>query len=180
VATNRLDAILAPDYVEELSALPIEEIRRRRAECDQVETSLSYSRRLVQGRLDIVAAELRHRRDGVASDLHSLIDELPEILSEKVRAGGTGRLSNLMAPGAEPELDADLAARIDAVAGDRRMSNLPSASDDEMQALVDELGSLEAEISGQRKALHDRMDLLQKELMRRYKSGEANVDSLLS
>lgn len=184
VATQRLDAILAPDYLAGLTDLSIEEIRRRRAECQEVEVSLSYSRRIVQGRLDIVLAELRHRNDGSASDLQSLVDELPEILSEKVHASGNGRLSAYLAPGDEPELDAAILARIDAVADDRRLGDLPAASAEAVEAMVEELRSLEVDISTQRRALHERIDALQEELVHRYKerymSGEANVDSWLS
>jgi hypothetical protein len=37
VATHRLDAILADDYLAGLTALPIEELRRRRSDCQEVE-----------------------------------------------------------------------------------------------------------------------------------------------
>jgi hypothetical protein len=180
VATHRLDAILAPDYLDGLTTISIDELRSRRTECQAVEVSLSYSRRVVQGRLDIVLAELKHRRDGTTSDLHTLVEELPEILSEKVHAAGFGRMSAFMAPGAEPELDPALVARIDAVADDRRLRNLTEASEEEVEALVDELRSLEVEISAQRRALFERIDALQDELVRRYKSGEADPRSLLA
>jgi hypothetical protein len=178
VAPHRLDAILAPDYLEGLTAISMEELRNRRSECQTVEVSLSYSRRVVQGRLDIVLAELKHRQDGTTSDLHSLVEQLPEILSERVHAGGFGRMSAFMAPGAD-ELDPALAARIDAVADDRRLGNLTGASRDEVESLIDELRQLEVEISAQRKALFERIDTLQDELVRRYKSGEADPTSLL-
>ena len=158
----------------------MEDLRNRRAECNAIEVSVSYSRRLVQGRLDIVLAELKHRQDGTTSDLHSLVEQLPEILSEKVHAGGFGRLSAFMAPGPEAELDPALVARIDAVADDRRLRNLTSASKEEVEALVDELRSLEMEISAQRQAVHERQNRLQDELVRRYKSGEADPTTLLT
>jgi hypothetical protein len=179
VATH-LDAILAADYLEGLTTLSMEELRARRSECHTVEVSLSYTRRDVQGRLDIVLAELKHRQDGTTSDLHSLVEELPEILSENVHAGGYGRISAFMAPGSEPELDPALAARIDAVAGDERLLNLPSASKEDVEGLVDELQALEVEVSAQRKALFERIDTIQDEIVRRYKSGEADPNSLIS
>ena len=111
--------------------------------------------------------------------LSTLVDELPSILSEKVHAGGNGRLSRLLSPG-EPELDDALLARIDAVVDDRRLSNLPSSTDEEIDALVDELQSMEVDISAQRRAMHERIDTVQAEIVRRYKSGEANVNTLLS
>jgi len=179
VASDRLDALLAPAYLEGLTSIPIDEVRSRRAECQNVEVSCSYLRRLVQGRLDIVLAELRRRRDGTADgDLHSLIDQLPEILSEHVHAPGNGRLSLVMAPG-EPDIGDDLKARVDAVANADVLGGLPTMSDDEVQQLVDRLTELERDVSAQRRALFERIDALQEELVRRYKTGEASVDTLL-
>ena len=59
-----LDRLLAAEYLGDLPARPIEQIRSMRAECQSVEVGLSYLRRLAQGRLDIVAAELGRRRTG--------------------------------------------------------------------------------------------------------------------
>ena len=80
-----------------------------RAECQEVETGLSFLRRVVQGRLDIVAAELARRRDGgEPADLAALVEQLPTILADHLRAPGNGRLPNTLGPG---HLDAELEAR---------------------------------------------------------------------
>ena len=54
------------DYLGDLTVRPIEEVRAMRADCQAVEADLSYLRRLVQGRLDIVAGEARRRESGEA------------------------------------------------------------------------------------------------------------------
>jgi hypothetical protein len=41
------------------------------------------------------------------------------------------------------------------------------------------LSDLEHAVSARRRSLHERIDALQSELTRRYKTGEATVDSLL-
>jgi hypothetical protein len=179
VANDRIDALLAPSYLEGLTSIPIEEVRSRRAECQGVEVSFSYLRRIVQGRLDIVLAELKRRREGTSGDLHTLVENLPEILAEHVHAPGNGRLPQWMAPG-DPEIDGSLNERVDAVADADVLGKLPSLSDDEVQSLVDRLTELEREVSSERRALHERIDALQEEIVRRYKSGEASVDSLLT
>jgi hypothetical protein len=71
---------------------------RRRAE--QEEVNLSYTRRLLQGRLDIVRRELQRRAE---HDGRSLVDLLPEILAEKGRgpAHGRGRHQTVQ-PGRRP------------------------------------------------------------------------------
>jgi hypothetical protein len=180
VANDRISALLAPDYLAGLNSIPIEDVRARRAECQAVEVSLSYLRRMVQGRLDIVLAELKRRQEGgsAAGDLHTLVENLPEILSEHVHAPGNGRLSPLLVA-SDPEVDDDLVAQLDALADANFLGQLPTTSEDDVQALIDRLTAFEREVSDHRKALHERIDALQEELVRRYKSGEASVDSLL-
>jgi ribosomal 50S subunit-associated protein YjgA (DUF615 family) len=52
-------------------------------------------------------------------------------------------------------------------------------SDDDVRAIADALGELEQRTSQHRKQLFERIDQLQEEIVRRYKEGEASVDSLL-
>src|SRR5688572_15402173 len=81
--------ILDAAYMDDLEARPIEEIRAMRAECQEIETGLSFLRRVVQGHLDIVAAEVARRRDGgEPADVAALVDRLPEILADHLRAPG--------------------------------------------------------------------------------------------
>src|SRR2546423_921519 len=84
-----------------------------------------------------------------------------------------------LGPGEPAEIDADLVARIDGIADGKRLSSLPELDDVDISRLSDELADLERELSLQRRALHERIDVLQEELVRRYKTGEASVDSLL-
>ena len=49
-----LSRLIAPDYLDGVEKRPVEEIRAMRDECQEAETAVSYLRRLVQGRLDIV------------------------------------------------------------------------------------------------------------------------------
>lgn len=154
---------------------PIDEVRARRSELQAVETGLSYLRRVVQGRIDIVAAE-RHRRSGGGdpADLTSLIDELPAILAEHLRAPGVGRLPSGVEEGS---VDPDLAARVDdaTVATDR----LAALDDAELATLAARLTDIERDVSERRRELFAAIDVLQADLTRRYRTGEADVESLL-
>lgn len=171
-------AILAPGYAEGLAASTLPDIRSRRDAANEVETGLSYLRRLVQGRLDIVLAELHRRELGEPpAGLSALVDQLPEILSEHVHAPGLGRLSSIMAPG---DVDAAIQARIEDIATTETMTHLPTLDDDGVTAIAQGLRDVERDISAQRRALHEVLDRLQEEIVRRYKSGEATVDNLLS
>ena len=174
--SGELDRLLDPSYLGELEARPIEEIRAMRAECQQVEAGLSYLRRLVQGRLDIVAAELSRRIEGLEpSDLASLVDQLPEILGHNVQAPGLGRLPSNLEPPEDPELTTEL----DGILHAQSLTGLGHIDDDELRLLVDRLTDYEHTVSSRRRALFDHIDALQAELTRRYKTGEASVESLL-
>jgi hypothetical protein len=175
MVTARTERLLDPAFIEGLRDLPMEEVRAKRAECVEVEVGLSYLRRVVQGRLDIVHSDLLRRAGGEPADLAALVDQLPGILAEQGRPAGMGRLSTLMLPS-----DADdLTTEVDAVADPTTLSSLPTMEEAEVRSLADALGELEKRTSAQRRLLHDRLDALQEEIVRRYKEGEASVDSLL-
>ncbi len=177
VSSSQLDRILGPDYLGDLEHRPMDEVRAMRSECQEIETGLSYLRRLVQGRLDIVGAEQQRRRSGQESGgLSDLISQLPEILSDRTRAPGFGRLPQILAPG---EIEPELEARLDAIVAHHDLENVPDLSADELDQVHDDLEALEQEVSSLRRQLFDRIDALQGEITRRYRTGEASVESLL-
>ncbi len=162
------------DEQTNIEARPIEEIRAMRAEAQEVETGLSYLRRVLQGRLDIVHAELTRRREGGdPADLSRLIEQLPAILADHLRAPGNGRLPSSFGPG---KVDAELEAEVNEVVDS--LDDLAALSDDELVAGEARLTTLEQDVSTRRRALFDRIDALQEELTRRYRTGEASVESL--
>jgi len=166
---------LAADLLAGLAELPIEEVRARRAACQLLETQLSYVRRLAQGRLDIVASEITARHEGAQGD-RTLVEQLTVALSDHITAPGNGHLSMVLAPG---DIDAELLAGLDAAAPPARVSSPSSMDDAELRQATNALAQFEREISARRRAMFDRIDTLQAEIVRRYQSGEATVDSLL-
>ncbi|MBW3556623.1 MAG: aerial mycelium formation protein [Actinobacteria bacterium] len=178
--SQRLDRVLDDEYVEGLQALPTGEIRARRGECQTVETDLSYARRLVQGRLDIIHAEIERRSAaGSPSDAGALVDTLKDgtILSDHGRPSGLGRLSARLAPSEEVD---EFIAEIEEVADTDALANLPDLSDDVVSKLADRLAALERSFSARRREVFDRIDLFQGEIIRRYKTGSANPEELLT
>lgn len=154
----------------------MDELRAGRAHGQAVEVGLSYLRRLAQGRLDIVAAEQRRRAEGAEPiDTARLVESLSTILGDRIQAPGNGRLPQLLGPDLA-ELDT---SELDAIIGPNRLRNLDECSDDDLAELVEKLSSYEAEVSAKRKALFEEIDALQAEITRRYKTGEASVESLL-
>ena len=155
----------------------MDDVRAMRAECQEVETGLSLLRRVVQGRLDIVGVELHRRAEGGdPDDLPDLIARLPEVLSDRTHAPGVGRLPQMMTPG---EMPPELEAELDAIVGTGHLADLPSVDDATLRSMADQLAAFEQRISGHRHDLFERIDALQAEITRRYKTGEASVDSLL-
>ena len=172
-----LDRLLAADYLAGLTELPMTELRSRKAECGDAESALSYLRRLVQVRVDIVLAELQRRSDGGSGELSEIIDQLPEILTERgTRTTTGGRLPSLELPDINHRV---LTADLDRIFDIDKASVLVEMPDDDVRRVADALVELERKVSSQRRALHERLDVLQAEVVRRYKSGEANVDTLL-
>jgi hypothetical protein len=177
MSPDALERILDPEYLSDLESRPLDEVRSMRTDCQDVETGLSYLRRLAQGRLDIIEGELRRRTEGGdPGDLSELIGRLPEILSDRVRAPGLGRLPQQMAPA---EDEAELVHDLDAIIDADRLTTLPEMSEDEVRTLQDELRGFETEVSAKRRELHQRIDALQAEITRRYRTGEASVETLL-
>lgn len=160
-----LDRVLDEEYVAGVAILDTEDLKSRRAECQQVEAKLSYLRRLVQGRLDIVSAELERRVGGQAGgDLSDLVERLPEILADRVRAPGPGRMPTNLVP---PD-DDELTAEVDAISGPNALTSLPDLSEEELRDVSARLADLERRVSAQRKAVFGVIDKLQDELASRY------------
>lgn len=171
-----LQTLLDPGYLGDLPSRPMQEVRAMRTECQEVESGLSLLRRVVQGRLDIVGLELSRRAEGGdPGDLPDLIAHLPEVLSDRTHAPGVGRLPQIMAPGSLP---AELEAELDAITG-TSFAELPEVDDDALRAMTEALEAFEHKVSRHRQDLFDRIDSLQAEITRRYKTGEATVDALL-
>ena len=170
------ERIVADGYLDDIESLPLADLRARRAECQAVEDSLSYLRRLVQGRLDIVHAEIDRRASGAPSDLASLVAALPSILSSHVAGGSGNRLTLAQAPVDDPTMTAEL----DTCCPPERLGELPSLPPDTLDTIAADLTALERVVSVRRRQSFDRLDALSGELARRYRTGEATVDSLLN
>ena len=171
-ARRRLDVVLDDEFVTGLRELSLAELRERRRLAEEEETEQSYVRRVLQGKFDLLRAELRVR----AGEAHSLIESLPEVLADEGPRPQFGRLPRYFATGDHPWGRRDG----DDLVTDDALSRLDDMPDDEIDALARELKDKEKGVSDMRRRLHEVIDALQSELTRRYASGEANVDELLS
>lgn len=175
---RELDRILADDYLSGLAGLDLSVIRERRAECQAVETQLSYLRRLVQGRHDIATGEIdRRRHGGSPQDVADLVERLPEILADRIHAPGPGRMPSMMEPG---DMEGRLVEELDAITEAATLDTPDQVTDGALARAAEQLAALELEVSTLRRSLFDRIDALQAELTRRYRDGETTVDDLLA
>ncbi|GES34503.1 ABC transporter substrate-binding protein [Streptomyces angustmyceticus] len=161
-----------PDTAPDLSGLGLPELRVVRRDSQQEEADLSYLRRLLQGRIDILRAEIARR-----SAQHTpLIDRLPEILTDlPSRQRSSARHVTVGTPhGAEYRRLAE------DMLGEVELSDLTARTDEELQDAMSRLIRHEQQVSRRRQALQRTADECSAEIARRYREGEAQVDDLLS
>jgi hypothetical protein len=175
---DNLSRLLDPTYLDGVGDLSVDDIRRMRAECQEAEASLSYLRRLIQGRMDIVHAYIDRPVGSDAPDLSSVVDNLAGILAGPGRAGGPGRNPVLYTP--DTDEMAGLTTELDDILGADEIGHLGQLDEGQLGDLAGRLHELENRVSGERRGLHERIDTLQAELVERHKSGRASVDGLLS
>ena len=175
---DELSRLLDPNYLDGVAGLSVDDIRRMRAECQEAEASLSFLRRLIQGRMDIVHAYINRPAGSDAPDLSSVVDNLAGILAGPGRAGGRGHNPVLHSP--DTEEMAGLTTELDDILGADDIAQLTVLDDAQLAELAGRLGELENRVSSERRGLHERIDTLQAELVERHKSGRASVDGLLS
>ncbi|MGZ4677939.1 MAG: RsiG family protein [Acidimicrobiia bacterium] len=152
---RRLDRILAPEYTEGLDGRSLDELRAMERECLEVETEVSYVRRLAQGRIDILEAERDRRAAG--GSLGDLIAALPKLLADDdvSRSGpASTRAQPFLAPAASIEWNRGL----ERLVTDGTLANLPNLSDAELQATLGQLHQLEQEVSARRRVVHGALD----------------------
>lgn len=174
---RRIDRILGENYLADLGGRDLAEIRTLRAEADQEEADLSYLRRLLQARLDLVQAELTRRQLGQPAP-EDMVAHLTAVLTDSSRqrsaSPGLGRHSTV-----EPSNPGEQRRAVEQLASNDLLTNLADASDADLQRAHDELRSEEHAVSERRSAVQHVADALAHEIGRRYRDGEANVSSLL-
>src|SRR5688572_19422414 len=129
---------------------------------------------MVQGRLDVIRAEL-NRRDGKGSG--NLVEDLAAILADEPRgpARGLGRHSTV-----EPSRADSHRRYVEALVANVDLSDVSARSTDELAHAMRTLSEEEQTISGKRRLVQTAMDACSAEITRRYRDGEADVSELLN
>jgi hypothetical protein len=173
-AYGALPAVLRDTEPPELTGLRLPQLRELRRQAQQEEADLSYVRRLLQGRIDILRAELARRSDADVP----LIDRLAEILADAPPPDGgparSARHVTLRTPRSEGyrRLAEEMLAEVE-------LSDPGARTDAELHAAMARLGQYEHQISRRRRTLQRTANECSAEIARRYREGEARVDDLL-
>lgn len=164
---RRIDIVLEPEYLEALDQLDLDELRRRRDTAEDVESQISYYRRLLHGRMDLLNFELR-RRGG--EEERTLLEALPEILAGGMVLGSEPSLRHIETM---PPLPSKTGRRlIDKIMDDGVLTQLPDLDEEEIRTALEDLRDVETTLSQQRRELHSVIDALQDEIVDRYRSDQ--------
>lgn len=172
---RRADRLLDANFLGDLEARPFPELRKMRDECEEFEAEVSYARRLLQGRLDILRHEIGRRQAGGEPGLEDLISKLPSILADETGPGGFGRHTRVRLPGAEKRR-----REIERLASEDTLAHLDVLTMEEISKIVDRLSGAEAKISGERRLILQVLDQIASEMVRRYREGLQDPSALLS
>jgi hypothetical protein len=178
-----IDRILAPGFADDVTALDFAELRSRRHLAEQEEVDLSYARRLLQGRLDLLRAEQAQRatkRDGVDPGSRTdreIARDLAAVLADAGPRADHGLGRHLTT---DPSRVGEHRRAAEQAVDDVSASNPASLDEQGLEAAIAHLRELEHTISENRHRVQAVMDLLTAEVARRYRDGEARVEDVLS
>ena len=179
---RRLDRVLDPEFLAGIDGRGLEELRVMRDDAAQEETDLSYLRRLLHARIDIVRFEQRRRAGdhGDAAEVDAaesqLVDALPRILADNALspAAGRGRHQSVQPSRAESHR-----RHVEALLADTGLSDVAGLAAADLEAAAGAYVAEEEAVSSHRARVQRVMDACNDEIGRRYRDGSASVDELL-
>jgi RsiG-like len=173
---RRIDRVLDPGFLAAIGDRSLDELRAMRDDAAQEETDLSYLRRLLHARMDIVRFEEHRRADGGDGAEGSVMDALPRILADNALgpAAGRGRHQTV-----EPSRAESHRRHVEALLADTGLSDVAGLSDAELTECTEAYAAEEASVSDHRIRVQHVMDACNDEIARRYREGSASVDDLL-
>jgi predicted HTH transcriptional regulator len=164
------------EWVSDIGSMSDAELKGQIGELASTEQEISYSRRILHGKIDLLRAELvnrlRARHDAgqesiTDADVAKLTDLITAAESEATPGG--------------PLVDAELetAEETGTSTVNEGFPDLSELSDPELKDLIRKLTEEEREISYQRRILHGKIDILRAELVNRMRTqreeGEATI-----
>lgn len=175
---RRIDQVRDPGFLAGVDDLDLDEVRRRRSMCGDLDVELSYYRRMLHGRMDLLAFEMRRR---AGEEERTLLEALPQILAEGAYSPSrTEGVADRSVPVEVPDLPKPGRRLIDRALDDGFLAHLPTMSDEDLRDTQRFLEEMEVEVSQQRRSVHAALDTLHEELTRRYREGLADPGEVLA
>ena len=171
---RRIDQVTDPAYVQDLESLSMDELRDRRRVLDDLDTEFSFYRRMLHGRMDLLAFEMKRR---TGEETRSLIEALPQILADGIDGPSRNTIPRDLSLDL-PELIGAGNRGIDRVLGDGFLAHLPSLEDNELEEIQAALTDAEQQVSAQRRSVYDVHDSISEEITRRYRDGIVDTTDL--
>ncbi len=167
---TRLKIVLGPEFISGCESWSSELLRERRQEAENLEASISYARRLIQGRIDVLHTYSREGSPNALQDSFS-----------RVKDAITGHMTAPTSRIAHNDVSGD-----SLIPTSREISSLVGVdievtvdTPEEVQSKLEGLKMAEVQLSGYRKELHRIIDILRHQLVLRYQSGQISVDQIL-
>ena len=148
---------MEPEPLPDLSTLSDEEIQTRIRALEQEEDGISFRRRVLHGRIDVLRAEYVARLRAHVSEENAVPEATPGLLERSIFEG-TGEVP------AEHELEP--------------LPDLAKLDDDTLRTMIRELEREEDDISLRRRFLHGQIDILRAARYARLRSGTLDVSDL--
>jgi len=165
---RKADRIFEEAYLEGLRSWPQELLTEKRSECMALEEEISYNRRLLQGRLDILTHALQAKAAGSETSSAELVQNLPSILANQGPQTSLGRHLSLDIPTGPSEARRGE----DTLAG---FQNLEGLSTEELSSVTQDLKANQNKLSDERKRLHHIIDQLDQELVKRHQNAQSTL-----
>ncbi|MDZ7576800.1 MAG: aerial mycelium formation protein [Candidatus Nanopelagicales bacterium] len=162
---RRIDRILDRSFIMDLPRLTLAELRDRRGQAMDEEADLSYVRRMLQGRIDILT-------DGLGSGVKGT-QELVEGLTQTLTGSGPRSSGSARRLTSESGGTGARRRRAERLMTDVGLSDPATMTKAKAEAALLLLRAEERDVSSVRNKVHEVIDALSAELGRRYRSGEA-------
>lgn len=162
---RRVDQILADGFTDGLGSLDTDQVRRRRDLARAEREYLSFLRRLLQGRRDLLRDELDRRRTG--GEPQSVVERVVSVMAEGTRGSSRGEAPVIPMP--EDEI-AMARRRVERLVSDAHLSDLNALSPEELEEAAGRIDVEEREVSRIRAEVIEVHDALQEEMKRRLRA----------
>jgi hypothetical protein len=166
---ERIRQLLDPEYLANLDARSLDDLRAMRSRCAEYELTVSYDRRMLQARMEILDAERGRRERG--GSLDELVADLPRILGAD--PGRANASSTRVASAQAPSIELHWPDGREGLFADETLANLPQLDDAALHDTAGRLRDFERELSEIRHELHHVIDALDREIASRQVAGTA-------